>query len=148
MITDSSISIDAPAPLVWSIFSDVERWPEMTPSVDRLTALDQAPLALGRRYRIEQPRFPKLVWEVTALEPGRSWTWVQRSPGGTTTAVHDVIAQGADRTLVRQRIEQAGPVGSLVGRLMKRITTTYMDQEAQGLKAMAEAAHRRDAATT
>ena len=147
MITNRSISIDAPAPLVWSIFSDVERWPEMTPSVDRLTALDEAPLAVGRRYRIEQPRFPKLVWEVTALEPGRSWTWVQRSPGGTTLAIHEVVAQGPERTMVRQRIDQRGPMGTIVGFLTKRITPRYMEQEAQGLKAMAEAAHRRDAAT-
>lgn len=147
MITDSSIQIDAPAPLVWQIFSDVERWPEMTPSVDRLTALDEAPLAVGRRYRIEQPRFPKLVWEVTALEPGRSWTWVQRSPGGTTLALHEVVAQGPERTLVRQRIDQRGPIGALVGFLTKRITPRYMEQEAQGLKAMAEAAQRRDAAS-
>lgn len=146
MITDSSIEIDAPAPLVWSIFSDVERWPEMTPSVDRLTALDEAALAVGRRYRIEQPRFPKLVWEVTEVEPGRSWTWVQRSPGGTTLAIHEVVAQGPERTLVRQRIDQRGPVGVVVGFLTKRITPRYMEQEAQGLKAMAEAAHRRDAA--
>jgi len=147
MITDSSIQIDAPAPLVWQIFSDVERWPEMTPSVDRLTALDEAPLAVGRRYRIEQPRFPKLVWEVTALEPGRSWTWVQRSPGGTTLALHEVVAQGPERTLVRQRIDQRGPIGAFVGFLTKRITPRYMEQEAQGLKAMAEAAQRRDAAS-
>ena len=147
MITDSSIQIDAPAPLVWQIFSDVERWPEMTPSVDRLTALDEAPLAVGRRYRIEQPRFPKLVWEVTEVEPGRSWTWVQRSPGGTTLAIHEVVAQGPERTLVRQRIDQRGPIGAVVGFLTKRITPRYMEQEAQGLKAMAEAAHRRDAAS-
>lgn len=147
MITNSSIQFDAPAPLVWQIFSDVERWPEMTPSVDRLTALDEAPLAVGRRYRIEQPRFPKLVWEVTALEPGRSWTWVQRSPGGTTLALHEVVAQGPERTLVRQRIDQRGPIGALVGFLTKRITPRYMEQEAQGLKAMAEAAQRRDAAS-
>jgi len=147
MITDRSITIEAPAATVWSIFSDVERWPDMTPSVERLTALDGAELAVGRRYRIEQPRFPKLVWEVTEVEPGRSWTWVQRSPGGTTCAVHEVIAQGPDRTLVRQRIDQRGPIGAVVGFLTRKLTPRYMDQEAEGLKAMAEAAHRRGAAT-
>jgi len=147
MITDRSIAIDAPAATVWRIFADVEGWPAMTPSVDALTALDGAELAVGRRYRIEQPRFPKLVWEVTDLEPGRSWTWVQRSPGGTTYATHEVIAQGPDRTLVRQRIDQRGPIGAVVGFLTRKLTPRYMDQEAEGLKAMAEAAHRRDAAT-
>jgi len=148
MITDRSIAIDAPAPLVWDVFSDVERWPEMTPSVKALTALDGAGLAVGKRFRIEQPRFPKLVWEVTQVEPGRSWTWVQRSLGGTTYAVHEVIAQGADRTLVRQRIDQRGPVGAVVGWLTRGITPRYMDQEAQGLKAMCEARCQPDAAAS
>ena len=37
----------------------------------------------GKRFEIKQPRLPKLVWEVTEVEPGVSWTWRQRSPGGT-----------------------------------------------------------------
>lgn len=146
MITDRSIEINAPAALVWAVFADVERWPEMTPSVASLTALDGPGLAVGKRFRIEQPRFPKLVWEVTEAEIGRSWTWVQRSPGGTTSARHEVIPQHAEHTLVRQRIDQRGPVGVLVGVLTKRITRRYMDQEAKGLKAMCEARHRSDAA--
>jgi ligand-binding SRPBCC domain-containing protein len=147
MITDSSIEIDAPAATVWAVFTDVARWPEMTPSVDRLTPLDGPAIEVGARFRIAQPRFPALVWQVTEVEPGRSWIWVQRSPGGTTTAVHEVIAQGPARTLVRQRIDQRGPVGALVGRLTRRLTVRYLDQEAQGLKAASEAAHRRDGAS-
>lgn len=147
MITDRSISIEAPAALVWEIFSDVERWPDMTPSVDALQALDGPGLEVGKRFRISQPRFPTLVWTVTEVDPGRSWTWEQRSPGGTTLAVHEVVAQGPARTLVRQRIDQRGPIGTVVGWLTRRITPRYMDQEAEGLKAMAEAAHRRGAPT-
>jgi hypothetical protein len=59
----------------------------------------------------------KLVWEVTEVLPGASWTWVRRSRGGSTLACHDVVA-GDSSTLVRQRLEQRGPVGALVGRLM------------------------------
>lgn len=146
MITDSSIEIVAPAALVWEVFADVERWPDMTPSVVALTALDGPGLAVGRRFRIEQPRFPKLVWEVTEVAVGRSWTWVQRSPGGTTTAHHEVIPQDVEHTLVRQRIDQRGPVGVLVGVLGKRVTRRYMQQEAEGLKTMCEEKYRNDAA--
>jgi len=142
MITDRSIAVDAPAPVVWEIFSDVQRWPAMTPSVRALQPLDGPALAVGSRFRISQPRFPTMVWEVTEVDPGSSWTWVQRSPGATTSAVHEVIAQGPERTLVRQRIDQRGPVGAVVARLTRRITPRYMDQEAEGLKAMAEVAHR------
>jgi uncharacterized membrane protein len=137
MITDSAIEIGAPAALVWDVFSDVERWPEWTASVTALAALDGSGLAVGRRFEIKQPRLPKLVWEVTALDEGASWTWEQRSPGGRTIAVHDVEAQGG-RTLVRQRLDQQGPVGSLVARLMGGTTKRYLELEAQGLKARSE----------
>ena len=84
MITDSAIEIDAPPTLVWDVFTDVERWPEWTASVSSLTALDGPGLAVRKRFEIKQPRLPKLVWEVTDLVEGTSWTWVQRSPGGRT----------------------------------------------------------------
>jgi uncharacterized membrane protein len=148
MITERSIDIDAPAAVVWDVFADVEQWPAMTPSIRRVTALDGPELAVGRRYRIEQPRFPALVWEVTDLAPGRAWTWVQRSPGGTTTAEHEVLETGATSTTVRQRIDQGGPIGTLVGLLTRGLTPRYMDQEAQGLKARSEARWAEDAATT
>jgi len=137
MITDSSVEIDAPAPLVWDVFSDVERWPEWTASVTRIVALDGPGLAVGKRFGIKQPRMPKLVWEVTEVLPGASWTWVQRSPGGSTLARHDVVA-GDRSTLVRQRLEQRGPVGALVGRLMHGMTRRYLELEAQGLKKRSE----------
>lgn len=142
MITDSSIEIDAPAPVVWDVFADVERWAEWTASVDAIEALDGAGIAVGKRFRIAQPKFPKLVWQVTAVDPGTSWTWRQRSPGGTTLATHEVESLGDGRTLVRQRIEQRGPIGVLVGRLTKGLTRRYLDLEARGLKARSEEQHR------
>jgi uncharacterized protein YndB with AHSA1/START domain len=146
MITDSSIEIDAPPSTVWDVFVDVERWPEWTASVDRLVALDGPGIEVGKRFEIDQPRMPTLVWQVTEVEPGRSWTWVQRSPGGTTLASHVIEAVGDDRTLVRQRIDQRGPVGVTVGLLMRRLTRRYLELEAQGLKARSEERHRADAA--
>ena len=137
MITDSAIEIGASAKLVWDVFSDVERWPEWTASVTSLKALDGPGLAVGKRFEIKQPRLPKLVWEVTELDEGTSWTWEQRSPGGRTVAVHEVNADGG-RTLVRQRLDQQGPVGALVARFMHGTTKRYLELEAQGLKARSE----------
>jgi uncharacterized membrane protein len=138
MITDCGVAIDAPANVVWEVFSDVERWPEWTGSVTRLVGLDGPELAVGRRFEIKQPRMPKLVWEVTELTTGQSWTWVQRSPGGRTVARHDVIAESDHRTRVRQRLDQGGPVGALVGLLMRGMTRRYLELEAAGLKARSE----------
>ncbi len=144
MITDSSVEIDAPASVVWDVFSDVERWPEWTPSVTRLVAVDGPGLAVGKRFEIKQPRMPRLVWEVTEVLPGSSWTWVQRSPGGSAVARHDVVAAADNYTVVRQQIDQRGLVGALVGRLMRGMTKRYLELEAQGLKARSEQRRRFD----
>jgi uncharacterized membrane protein len=146
MISEHAIEIDAPIEVVWSTYAAVEHWPDWTASVRSIDALDGAELSIGRRYRISQPRFPTLVWQVSELEPGRSWSWEQRSPGGCTLGVHEVEPLGAGRTLVTQRIEQRGPIGGLVGRLMRRTTRRYLEMEADGLKQASEA--RADAATS
>ena len=138
MNTECGVEIDAPASLVWDVFTDVERWPEWTASVSHIVALDGSGIAVGKRFQIKQPKMPRLVWQVTDVSPGASWTWAQRSPGGTTLAHHTLTPIGDARTLVRQELDQHGPVGALVGRLMLRTTRRYLEMEAQGLKARTE----------
>lgn len=141
MITESSIEIGASPEVVWRVFADVERWPSWTASVRRVTPLDGPDLAVGRRFEILQPRFPRLVWTVTELDPGRGWTWRQRSPGATTEAFHELEPlDGGRRTLVRQRIDQRGPGGVLVGFLTRGLTRHYLALEGEGLKRASEAA--------
>ena len=140
MLTETTIEIDAPASIVWQVYTDVEAWPEWTASIISVEPLDGAELAVGRHFAITQPRFPRLVWEITDLEPGTAWVWRQRSPGGTTLAGHRVEALDGERTLVRQTIDQRGPVGTVVGLLARRLTRRYLDLEATGLKTTAEAA--------
>ena len=146
MITEGLVEIDAPASVVWDVYTDVERWPEWTASVRRLTRLDGPGLEVGQRFRIEQPRMPKLVWTITAVAPGSSWTWTQRTPGNHTAASHELVTLGPDRTQVRQVIDQRGPLGALVGLLMRRLTRRYLDLEAAGLKAASEARARASSA--
>jgi uncharacterized membrane protein len=144
MITEDSIAIDAPAPLVWEIFSNVEHWPDWTESVTSLVGHDGSDLAVGKQFSIKQPGMTKLVWKVTEIDSGSSWTWVQRSPGVNVSARHWVISQPDGSTLVRQQLEQRGMLGALVGRMMVKKTKRFLAQEAQGLKARSEQAHRAD----
>ena len=138
MITESSVEIAAPAATVWAVYSDVERWPEWTASIERLEALDGPGLAVGKRFAIKQPRLPRLVWKMAQFESGAAWTWQQGPPGGLTLGVHEVFPLGPERTLVRQRIDQRGPIGTLVGVLMRGMTRRYLALEAEGLKARCE----------
>ena len=143
MITDNSVEIDAPATIVWDVFVDAEQWPTWTASITRIVPLDGPGIETGKRFEIKQPRLPKVVWEVTEVDPGVSWTWRQRSPGATAFATHEVVSLGSDRTLVKQRIGQRGPVGVLVGLFMLRLTKRYLALEAQGLKTRSEQQRRR-----
>ena len=146
MINEDSIEIDAPPRLVWEVFSDVERWPEWTASVTSLIGLDGPGLAVGNRFAIKQPGMQKMVWTVTEIDPGSSWTWVQRSPGVLVTARHYVSVLPGGRTLVRQQLDQRGVLGAPVGRLMAKKTKRFLELEAQGLKARSEQLSRADGA--
>ncbi|UXA08538.1 SRPBCC family protein [Mycobacterium sp. SMC-2] len=146
MFTEDSIEIDAPPQLVWDVFSEVERWPEWTASVTSLVGRDGPALEVGRRFTIKQPGMSKLVWKVTEIDPGTSWTWVQRSPGVNVTARHYVTARPGGGTLVRQELDQRGVLGALVGRLMVNKTKRFLKLEAQGLKARSEQLSRANGA--
>ena len=138
MITNNSVEIDASASIVWAVFADVERWPDWTPSVTSIVPLDGPGIEVGKRFEIKQPRLPKVVWEVTDVEPGVSWTWRTRAPGNTTFASHQLTPQEDERTLVQQRIDQRGPIGVAVGVLLRRLTKRYVALEATGLKQRSE----------
>ncbi len=138
MFTEDGIEINAPPQVVWDVFSDVERWPEWTASVTSLTGKDGPALAVGRRFAIKQPGMQKLVWKVTEIQPGTSWTWVYRAPGAHVIARHHVTALPGGRTLVRQELDQQGALGALVGRLTVKRTKRYLSMEARGLKARSE----------
>lgn len=122
---------------VWLELIDVERWPEWTTSMTRVQRLDDGPFGLGSQARIKQPRFPTLVWKVTAFTPGLGFTWATTGPGSRTEADHE-IAPANGGTMVTLRIRQLGPLGRIVGRISRSLTRRYVTAEADGLKARCE----------
>jgi uncharacterized membrane protein len=132
------IDIEAPVDRVWEVLRDVERWPEWTSTVTSVRRLDDGPLAVGSRARIEQPRIPPTEYVVTELEPSRSFTWVATGPGVRTTARHLLEALGTGGTRVTLAVEQAGLVGAVMGRFYRRLTDRYLATEAEGIKARSE----------
>lgn len=110
--------VDAPPEVVFAVLSEVERWPEWTPTVTRVERLGDAaaPLALGGRIRIVQPKVPPAEWTVTALEPGRGFRLFSRSPGATVQADHWIEpAEGGDRSRVTLSVTFAGFLGRVIG---------------------------------
>jgi uncharacterized membrane protein len=135
-IQGASIVIDAPIDVVWSVFTDVERWPTWASSFTSVELIN-GPMRLGAKARIHQPRLPTVVWEVTKWEPGRSWTWTATSPGARTEASHVLTRSGAG-TIAEQSITVAGPIGRLAAFLWRSLTLRYLAIEAAGLKERSE----------
>src|SRR5512134_2807061 len=129
--------VDAPPEVVFAVLSDVERWPEWTPTVTRVERLGdaRAPLALGGRLRIVQPKVPPAEWTVTALEPGRGFRIVSHAPGATVEADHWAEAMGAGQhSRVTLSVTFSGLLGRVVGWMMRDLNRQYIAQEAAGLK--------------
>ena len=133
--------VDAPPEVVFAVLSEVEHWPEWTPTVTRVERLGNADaaLALGSRLRIVQPKVPPAEWTVTALEPGRGFRLFSRSPGATVEANHWAEPMGAGRrSRVTLSVTFAGFLGRIIGWLMRGLNERYLAQEAAGLKRRSE----------
>ena len=132
-----SVDIDAAPDAVLAVMSDVERWPEWTASVTSITRLDSGPFAIGSRARIRQPKLPPALWTVSAIEPGRSFTWISKGPGILVTAHHSIDPRaGGSRVTLSIRYE--GLLAKLVAWMTKDINERYLAMEANGLKARCE----------
>jgi uncharacterized membrane protein len=136
---ESSVVIQAPPARVWEVFSDVQRWPEWTETIDSVERLDDGPIQVGARTRIRQPKLPVAVWTVTELVEGEYFEWVSRGPGIRTTGGHRVVATPAG-TVATSTIVQEGPLGGLFGRLLANLTNRYLALEGEGLRKRCESA--------
>ena len=133
----TAIDIQAPPERVWAVWSDVERWPEWTPTMVRIERLDRGLFGPGSRARVRQPKMPAFVWTVTNLDEGRRFTWTTRSPGVVVTAHHAIEPlQGGSRATMS--IEYDGPLGGLVAWLTGGMNDRYLRLEAEGLKRRSE----------
>jgi len=115
----------------------VDRWPEWAPTVTEVKALGNAGLSLGAEYRLVQPKIEPAVWKVAALEEGRSFTWASTAPGVKTLAYH-LVEPAELGTRLTLRIEMSGAMAWLGGLVAGRVIRSYMEQEAQALKARVE----------
>lgn len=134
----TSIEIAAPAERVWLIMRDVERWHEWTASITGIERLDEGSLRLGSRAIVRQPKLPKNIFQVTALDEGRGFTWESKSPGVRGIG-HHWIESTASGCRVTLGVDFRGPLAWLISRLYGRVTQRYIEMEAAGLKRRCEA---------
>ena len=137
MIYEATREIEAPAARAWGMLSAVETWPQWLPTVTGVEPLDGSPIAVGRRYRVTQPKIRPSLWRVTEIAPGRRFVWRAQSPGLEMIAEHEVEPVGGNAR-VRLGYEFRGLLGAVLGRMFGGITREYLEREAQTLKARVE----------
>ena len=138
MAYETSIKIDAAPERVWAVLSDVERWPEWTASMRKVDKRGDGELAVGTKVRIKQPKVPAVTWEVTELEPERSFTWIATSPGLTTVGEHRITPLGPSAVEVHFGIRCSGLLAGVVSALSVSLTWRYVAMEVEGLKQRCE----------
>ncbi|HRC62102.1 MAG: SRPBCC family protein [Dehalococcoidia bacterium] len=138
MRIEHTIEIAAPADRVWELTLDVEKWPELTPTITSVKRLDGGPMAVGSQARIKQPAQGTRVWTVTDLEPKRHFVWSTKVMGSRMTGGHH-LSQGATGTTNRLTVDIEGPFAPVLGVLLRRPILNAITKENQGFKRAAEA---------
>jgi uncharacterized protein YndB with AHSA1/START domain len=134
---DAEFVTVAPPTRVWDALTDVESWPEWISSYHSVKRLDDGPLAVGSRAEVRQPGLATATYTVTALEPGREFTWESTAAGVRTTARH-VVEPSDGGTRIRLSLRQTGALAGVVGVLLGGKIRRFLQLEGRGLCDAAE----------
>ena len=137
---EKTIDIDAPPQRVWDVLSDLHAWPQRIDSVESIELLTPAPITAGSRVRLKQPKLPEGTWDVTAWDAPSFFEWTQKTGGLTNVAGHRVEALGPGRARLTLTLEMRGLLIPIVGLFYRKLTSAYMDLEAEGMRRAAESA--------
>ena len=135
----ATVRISATPERVWPVLADVVRWPEWLPTMISVEPLGAAPLAIGARYKIAQPRLRPTIWSVVKLEPLRSFAWQASWPGARALATHSLSSAPGGSSDVVLQVHFWGPLSVLARALAGRLTREYLAREVASLKQQVEA---------
>jgi uncharacterized membrane protein len=124
---------------VWKLFVDVERWPQLSPTIREVRRLDQGPFQVGSEVTVAQPRLPIARWRVTHMQPGHSFVWETSTPGVTSIGGHYVEAAG-EGSIITLTLEMRGVFAGIAGALTGRLVQEYVSRELEGFRRGAESA--------
>ena len=137
---EKSIEIEASQRRVWDVLGDLESWPERIETVDLVALLTPAPISVGSRVRLKQPKLPEGTWEVTAWDAPSFFEWTQKTGGITSVAGHRVEALGDSRARLTLTLDMRGLLIPIMALFYRDLTNRYMTLEAEGMKRAAESA--------
>jgi carbon monoxide dehydrogenase subunit G len=135
---DRSIHIDAPPTVVWSVISDVEKWPDWTPTILTVVRQQQGDFGLGSTAKVHPKGFPDALLTVTEFTPGRSFTWEGKGGVGMTVQLAHIVEPDGDGSRVTLSVIPGGPAAPFFGWLAARMSKKNVDIEAESLKTRSE----------
>jgi uncharacterized membrane protein len=132
-----TISIQAPAEVVWRLTAGIADWPSFLSTMQRIEPLEAGPLRVGSSAKVKQPRQTEAVWTVTRLEPGREFTWRTARLGLEMVGSHLVEedAGGCRNTLI---LDVTGPASRPFGWVFGPVLRRSLRDENAGFKRKAE----------
>jgi uncharacterized membrane protein len=137
-VLEQSIEIARPLLEVWRVMTDVERWPEWTPTVRSLERKSGAAFAVGSVYRIVQPGLMPAAWRVTRIDEGRAFDWETRPmPGARIVGSHSLEPNGSG-TRVVLAVRSEGWLAPLLASIVVPVSRRNLPIEAAGLKRRCE----------
>ena len=139
MVLENLKTIEVPPSVAWAVTRDVQNWPHWTPTVTKITRLDDGPFDVGSIARIQQPGLPECEWRVTELTDGVGFTWETRVRGMYLSATHELVAHLSGTTSIL-RLKTNGIVSTLLWPIIRVSAKNNLELENAGLKAQCEAA--------
>jgi uncharacterized membrane protein len=140
MRLEDTVVIEAPVGTVWGLTVDVEGWPRIAPTFERIERLDEGPLRIGSRATVKQPGQRETVWTVSRIDENERFTWGARVFGVWLVASHVLAPDPSGGVRNTLTIDLAGPAASLLGLAIGRQIRASLKKENAGFKAAAEAA--------
>jgi uncharacterized membrane protein len=134
-----SATVGAPPAVVYQLFTDIERWPELSESTRSVRRLDSGPLRVGSEAILKQPRLPSARWRVTELEPDRAFVWETRNGGVTTVGEHRVEPDGPGSKITIM-LRTHGPLAGVLDMLVAGLARRHVAMELEGFRSAAAAA--------
>lgn len=119
---------------------NVTAWPQHLPTFTSVVLSPDSTVltGVGARFNVRQPGLRPTTYEVTSWRPHSSFTWVARSRGIVTTAVHSVTAIEAG-SRIELTLQWRGPLALPVRVMLGRRAAAMVELEASTFARLAEA---------
>jgi len=128
-----NIIINARPEQIFRVLADIENWNQWTPSVKRITIVNDIKFNKGTKARIVQPKLLPALWKITEIEKNKYFTWVTKYIGVKMTCKH-IIESKNNITSVESVMIYEGIFAKLFYRLTSSLASQYLTMEINGLK--------------